>query len=290
MDFEDIHNLVGGDGAAADENEEYFLMDLKATAEVRWIEKAFGLSSRWWKDHHKDVPLLEEMRKAIDGGKARKGGASRLPRRPDLVVAIQVRDRVILVKNQALGLALVSKKGEEMETLQRFLEEFEKDLTNLGGARSSDQKGEPAKDLQNLGGANSSDQEGEPPSLEAASSSARLSGQKLEVDWSSRQKRKRLDSGLSGLDDQERELVEAALVKLRQHPQCRQATWLLSRASFRVVKQGKETSEASEFFVSGRKKKSHVALERQDDQAWDVLRSSFEQSVASALDFLEKAA
>jgi hypothetical protein len=127
MDFEDIHNLARGDSG----EEEFWCLDLKATGDARWLERAFQLPVRFWKAHQHEVPLLQEMRKAIESGKVRKGGGSRLPRRPDAVVAIQVRDKVLMIQNKTSGLVLMAKHGAEQETFQWFLEELQKDLLNL---------------------------------------------------------------------------------------------------------------------------------------------------------------
>jgi len=242
MDFEDIHHLAGGDSGEQD----FVCLELKATADVRWLEKAFQLPVRFWKAHHFEVPLLQEMRQAIDSGKVRKGGGSRLPRRPDAVVAIRVRDRVILIQNKTSGLALVSKPDEQRETFQWFLEELQKDLEKL-------------KDQHE----NLHDQQ-----AETASSSTQPS----------LRKQKRLAS-----DMEEENIIEAAVTKLREHPLCSRATFLPSRDSFRVLRTDRKSSE---IFVPGCRKKRQSAREQQDDEAWDNLRSSFDQGVNLAIEFL----
>ena len=219
--------------------------DLKATADVKWLEKAFQLPYRYWKTHHADFPLLQEMQQAIESGKVRKGGGSRLPRRPDAVVAILIRDKVIFIQNKTSGLALVSKLGEEVETFQWFLEEIEKDLTKLMDPQDTQPN--------------------------AASSSTGPSGQK--------QKR-------HVLDVEEKDIVEASMKKLREHPLCIGAIFLPYRGSLRVTRKDKTTSE---IFLSGCKKKRMAAREKQDEEGWEYLRSSFDQTLVSAVEFLEQA-
>ena len=235
MDFEDIHHLTAGESG----EEDFWCLDLKATGDARWLERAFHLPVRFWKAHQHEVPLLQEMRKAIESGKVRKGGASRLPRRPDAVVAIQVRDKVPLIQNKTSGLALMAKHGEEQETFQWFLAELQKDLENL-------------KEHQ----------------AETASSSALPSAAK----------QKRLS-----IDVEEEHIVEAAVEKVREHPLCSRATFLPSRDSLRVIRKDKQTVE---IFVSGCRKKRLSAREKQDEEGWEHLRSSFDRAVNSAIEFL----
>ena len=51
------------------DSEEVMCLDLKATAEARWLEVGFNLPVRWWRCRHKDVPLLAEMKEAINRSK-----------------------------------------------------------------------------------------------------------------------------------------------------------------------------------------------------------------------------
>ena len=78
-DFEDVKNIAEG----CRDDVEFLCLDLKATANARWLEMAFGMRARSWVKRHASVGILQEIRGAIDGGNIRKGGASRLPKRPN---------------------------------------------------------------------------------------------------------------------------------------------------------------------------------------------------------------
>ena len=74
-----------------------------------WIRKAFffGGGSRWWVLQQAKVPLLDEIREGISHNKAARF------RQPNVVVALQIRGRVVLVKNHPRQATLAVKKGTE---------------------------------------------------------------------------------------------------------------------------------------------------------------------------------
>ena len=129
LEFEDLRKILDED---FDSELDVSLLSLKSIRNLQFLMKAFDLGAKWWRVHSLSLPLVTEIREAIDGGKTKKGGGSRLPRRSKILVAIEVRSKKILVVNQANGIQLAFRKGEEMEGLQRFLEEFSKDLETVG--------------------------------------------------------------------------------------------------------------------------------------------------------------
>ena len=126
MDLEDLHKVAGGD----QEDQDFVLLSIKASGEVHWLEKALNVRARFWRTNHAHIPLMQEMSKAIDDGKVRKGARGRLSRMVQAVVGIKVRNKVVLVQNKS-GLVLAFRPGEEMETIRWFLEEVSKDLKRL---------------------------------------------------------------------------------------------------------------------------------------------------------------
>ena len=89
---------------------------------------------RWWAELSSS-PLFKEISTAISKGKQTSGIAARLPKRPNIVVAIEIRGKAILVLNQTRTLTVAFEPGQELEGLQWLVEELEKDLetnTNLG--------------------------------------------------------------------------------------------------------------------------------------------------------------
>jgi hypothetical protein len=127
LDLHDLHDQANGDIM----DQEFLLLSIKATAEMGWLEKAFKLHTRWWVKNQWEILLLLEIRQAIDSKKVKSGINSRMPRLPNAIVAIRIREKVILVQNRSQSLCLAFKPGEEVETLQWFLEELEKDLEKM---------------------------------------------------------------------------------------------------------------------------------------------------------------
>jgi hypothetical protein len=124
MDFEDINECCNGDA----DDKDFVLLDLKAGAPVAWLEKHLKVRSKFWRHRHGELPLVQEMRMAIDTGKRRRS-----TRRTGVVVGIKVRDKVVFVQNKS-GLVLAAHAGEEKETIRWFLEEIEKDVKLIGPA------------------------------------------------------------------------------------------------------------------------------------------------------------
>ena len=195
MDLEDIHSLAGGHARRQD----FVCVGLKALDEIRWLEKALKVPSRWWTKHQAVVPLLQEMRQGIDKGKVRKGVNCRMPRRPNAVVAIDVRGKVIFVQNKS-GLTLASRPDQEEHALRWFLREVGRDVEVIQQALREEE-----------------------------------AGGVVEAETDPQVKKRCYDGGPLA-DDEEKAFIEDALSQLRAHPQCAYATFLPSRHCFRVVR------------------------------------------------------
>jgi hypothetical protein len=129
MDFEDINLCCDGDK----DDEDFVLLDLKAGAQVTWlqkfIQKHLKVNNKFWRERHGELPLVQEMRKAIDTGK--RGLGKTANRRTGVIVGIKVRDKVVLVQHTK-GLVLAAYAGQEKEAIRWFLEEIENDVKLLG--------------------------------------------------------------------------------------------------------------------------------------------------------------
>lgn len=130
MDFQDLHELTT-EGDADDS--EFLVLSLKGSADFRWAEKYLKLPARWWARNQSRVPLVVEIQEAIDAKKVKVGFAARLPRLPNVIVAIEARGKVILVQNQRSFMNLAFRAGQEMDGVHWFLEQLQKDLEQLQG-------------------------------------------------------------------------------------------------------------------------------------------------------------
>ena len=242
------------------DSEEVMCLDLKATAEARWLEVGFNLPVRWWRCRHKDVPLLAEMKEAINRGKEKKGAAARVPRRPLIVVAITVRGREILVQNSTEPLTLVATKaeGDARASLQWFLEELQADLEEsprLKLLREPEPQPQAPQEPQ------------EPQAPQQEQGPRRKTQQKHLRD-----------------DSEEQAMITQALATLLAHPKCLKAHWRPSRNAFFVCR---DDHENSEFIAVGSFKHRKAAQGRGDDQSWEALRVTYHQAVSRAFEFLE---
>ena len=132
LDFKDLHELKGGD----EDEKEFLTLNLKAsvqTKEARWLLKALGknhedkLSCVWWRNHQQDLPLIREIKAAISSWTP---SSIRMPRHSKAIVAISVRDQVILVQNSIASVVLAFEKGSEIQGLSWFVREISKDISN----------------------------------------------------------------------------------------------------------------------------------------------------------------
>ena len=120
MDIADPHKLTQeGDT----ERQDLCLVDVSPNGPSYWLEKGFNLSTRWWRSNSSNLPLLAEIRDAIISGKP-SGPQARMPRRPNIVVAVKVRGQVILVQNSHKKLQLALPHGKEESLLSWFLEQL----------------------------------------------------------------------------------------------------------------------------------------------------------------------
>ena len=146
MDLWDSHKVLPEDEEEG-EDQAFDLLNLKATSKSEWLEKAFKLPARWWVLNQSRVPLLQEIRKVIEGNKKAKAKVKSLEEfvaaRANVVVAIRIRDQVILVVNDARSVTLAFRSGQVEDSLLWFLKELQKDVREIQNVCSSSRKRQP---------------------------------------------------------------------------------------------------------------------------------------------------
>ena len=76
MLFVDPYNL----GGMTDEALDVSLVDLKAVANIDWLQMALKLGGRWWVSNHHRIPLLQQVLKLIREQKPMSGRDVRMPK------------------------------------------------------------------------------------------------------------------------------------------------------------------------------------------------------------------
>lgn len=256
-EFEDIHDLAPGESAS---EQTFFLLNLHATAKAQWLEKALGMPWRWWSKHHRHVPLLTDIKESIEQGKKRKGGASRLPKQPSLVVAIEVRGKVLFAKNSPQGPTLALKSGQEEEVLSWLVAELLKDVREV---------------LEKESASTST-----PGSSSASASTALVPSELLPADSQEFEEEEDEDEQQNKLDF----LVQDVIKDLQDVDQCLKAHWFPSKRSIKVVR---KPDKAVRFFrVVNLAKKQRVASDRADDAAWGEVQTLFDKTLQQAIDWV----
>ena len=130
LDLVDI-NRVGIDDR---DNCNWFILNLKATANVEWLMKNLKLHSRWWMLNSKRVPLINEILEVINNiNKNRKTAVH-----ARLVVPIKIRNHVIFVLKDARAVKLAIDSDEpNFEDLDWFVHELGEDIGKLPAKGSS---------------------------------------------------------------------------------------------------------------------------------------------------------
>ena len=197
MDIADPHKLTQeGDT----ERQDLCLVDVSPNGPSYWLEKGFNLSTRWWRSNSSNLPLLAEIRDAIISGKP-SGPQARMPRRPNIVVAVKVRGQVILVQNSHKKLQLALPHGKEESLLSWFLEQL------IGEVEAFTRKKRHITPSESSGSSSS---------LSQCSSQTR------------KDKRGRK------CDRREAKAIKQCLMIFRANKHCKHAYWCASRNSFRI--------------------------------------------------------
>ena len=253
-DLEDVTKITEtGD----EEMQSFNLLDIRAGADIRWFSKPLEIDRLFWRKNHRKLPLIKEIKEAIAQGKSLKGGLARMPRRPDVVVPINVRGRVVLVMNSSHSLALAPKTDDEEDHITWFLVEIQKDIQqckNKDGSSSSNQSDEPPEDLVDL------------------HSSQESSGQK-------RTKRAKICT------ERESAVIKEALTELQGHSHCSVECFLKSRHSFKVTRKSDKT--AKQYRIRSLNLKRKEAHRRSDDLTLESVLGAIREARDAAIGFLD---
>lgn len=127
LELKDLHELQSGD----EDPQDFLLLSLKVgkpMPSMLWFTKSLGLPSSWWEKNAVALPILSEIKEAIACKKPR---SARMPKNPKAIVPIKIRDRVILAQNSTPPVVLAFKPGNELQDVDWFLQQVEKDLRDL---------------------------------------------------------------------------------------------------------------------------------------------------------------
>jgi hypothetical protein len=139
MDLEDVHKLLeSGD----QDDMKVLVMNLRATTGT-WVDKCLGVKATWWRHHQWRVPLVLEIKKALEESKPKKRWCSLL--RSTNLVALKVRGHILLVQNDSRSLALAFEEDKEEEGIKWFLTQLQKDIKALGEPSTSSKAGRQGK-------------------------------------------------------------------------------------------------------------------------------------------------
>ena len=111
------------------EDADWQCLALQQTTNMGWATRAMDLPTEASRNYRKPLPLLKEIRHGINDMKSHiKKQGSRVPRMPQCIVPLKIRDHVIMVKNQRNGLEMAFKPEEEVEGLVWLMEQLQKDF------------------------------------------------------------------------------------------------------------------------------------------------------------------
>ena len=141
MHFIDPYAIAGDLDMDLENSKNISIVNFKATADMHWFEKTLGFKEkRWWVHNHCKIPLLLEIREAIQNKKPKAGSTARMPREAGSMVFVRVRDRLLCVQNitNLVMLGLIGSPGaspgtpeDQVAVLKWFLNELRMDIENL---------------------------------------------------------------------------------------------------------------------------------------------------------------
>ena len=115
----------------ADEVLAVSLVRLSATGELSWLHQGLGLPRRWWLQNHFRVPLIQEILGLVKDKKPQQGCQVLMPRKHKNLLPLQVRGKILWFENNSRCVSLALQQGREVEHLQWFMNELQKDIRNL---------------------------------------------------------------------------------------------------------------------------------------------------------------
>ena len=151
MDVVDPFGLHAG----KEEDLDVYLVEFMAGGTMTWLEKALKVRPRWFKDNAHRIPFLAEIlgvirqQKNKDFGRGASVKTARLPRCRDCLMAIEVRGKVLLVKNDSRYVCFADLRGpdlaeDSLTSFNWFLSQLESDAGDLQ-EMDSDERAERAQ-------------------------------------------------------------------------------------------------------------------------------------------------
>ena len=173
------------------------LVEFMASGNMRWLEKALNLENRWFVFNHHRIPLLLEILVLIRKKKIMRGAAARAPRYCGYLIALEVRGKILLFKNDTRYVCFADRMrmgdpagpDEGLSDFNWFLNEMRRDVADL---------------------------------------------QEMDNDERADAKERRRGA-LADTEDQS--MISDHLKVLRCHDNCSSATWYPSRNSFKVKRE-----------------------------------------------------
>ena len=264
----DLYDLRGGDM----DDQKFLLLKLSMTGnQFGWLQSLVGVQKA--KNMRSNINKLKIMTEIHDAIEALRPSNNKRLKNPKLIVPIKVRNQVLLVRNNPNSKELAFRQStehlsapmaEDIQLLQWFVEELEKDLESLVDEPLAPQPlaAPPAADQQL----------DEDVDLHLAVEAQQLVEAEAALEHAP--KRPRCSSIISS----ENTDVAAGLQQLQHHENCKLVYWVPSRRSFRTVR----TSDDKD--LQFRVKKIQKLNTEADP---DLESNEIKITIARAIEFLE---
>ena len=146
------------------------LVEFMASGNMVWLEKVIKarhhhLRPKWFKENSWRIPLLKEVLALIRAQKDKRGGEARAPRCRDYLIALKVRGKTLLFKNDSRYVCFADHTGgpkdpdrakESLSDFNWFLNQLSKDVGDLQEidsderAQAKDRRRVDTADIQDL--------------------------------------------------------------------------------------------------------------------------------------------
>ena len=223
-DVEDPHKLTL---EGPQKRQDVSLVDIGPSASTKWFDMLLKVTNKWWRQHCDHLSIIMDIKEAFQEAR---------PENPNSLVAVKVRNHVILVQHLVPDkLYLACKAGDECRALSWFIEHLRSELQNLT------MKCKRRHRVISMSQSTSSE------SLSDASSTSR------------RDKRQRK------CDRHLMKCIQRTLDNSRAHVECKDCYWCPSRKSFMVRrKDGSKlehrVGESSSLLLQAKSKKDDWSL------------------------------
>ena len=245
-DLVDDEGLLGGDQSSV----LFKFLPLHSNANMTWALKTLQKPCSEWKKQHKVLPILNEIRSALEGLKKKVGGV-RQRKMPRCVVPLQIRGQTILVQHHVVQLHLAFRPGDELQILPWFLQELSKDFETLQNDEEHPEE-------------NQEEEEQNP-------------------------KEDQEDSSRTWHQIKEAKIIEECLQVIKGYETVQHANWCPSRMSFKVTLVSKQT-RFSWVPGLRKRRRAAGAHDEEDSATLQALQQQFDNVIQEVLMFLSEPA